>query len=92
MGSELHGKKVLALEKMPDLAQRMKIHLGILTVPAEAAQEVCDLMVANGIRAIWNFAPTALSAPEEVIIQSEDLFSSLGVLSSRLAAALRAED
>lgn len=88
-GREIHGIPVFGLEKLPDLAVRMRIHLGILTVPVEAAQEACDVLVGAGIRAVWNFAPTALRVPSHVIVQNEHLFSSLAILSSKLTAALR---
>lgn len=88
-GSGINGKIVFPVEKMPNLLERMHVRIGILTVPAGAAQDVCNLMTLNGILAIWNFAPIALTVPEGVIVQSEDLFSSLGILSSKLAAILR---
>jgi redox-sensing transcriptional repressor len=81
VGGQIHGKQVLPLEKLPDLARRMHIHIGIVTVPAEAAQKVADLMVEGGILAIWNFAPVYLRVPEHVILQSEDLYHSLASLS-----------
>ncbi len=90
-GHSVHGVPVFRLEKMPNLLERLKVHIGILTVPAEAAQSVSDMMTSNGILAIWNFAPIALTAPEGVIVQTENLFSSLGILSSKLAAVLRAD-
>lgn len=92
VGMQVHEAYVLPLEKLPNLVKRMGIHLGVLTVPVEAAQGVCDLMVESGIRAIWNFAPTALQTPKTVIVQNEHLFSSLAVLSSKLAAMLRGDE
>ena len=56
----IHGKHVLPLDKLPDLARRMHILIGIITVPAADAQAVAELMVEGGIRAIWNFAPIRL--------------------------------
>ncbi|HNZ47650.1 MAG TPA: redox-sensing transcriptional repressor Rex [Candidatus Hydrogenedentes bacterium] len=92
VGRKIHDVPVLPLTRMPNLLERMKVHLGILTVPAEYAQTVGELMVMNGILAIWNFAPLALKVPEGIIVQNEDLFSSLGILSSKLAAVLKNED
>lgn len=89
IGTKIHGKHVLPLEKLPNLAQRMHVLIGILTVPAPAAQAVADLMVAGGIRAIWNFAPIRLRAPEHVIVHNEDLYCSLAALSQKLFAALQ---
>ena len=64
---------------------RLGVHIGIITVPAAAAQSVCDLMVRGGILAIWNFAPVRLSAPGDVLIHNENMASSLAVLSRPLA-------
>jgi redox-sensing transcriptional repressor len=82
---------VLALEKLVDLAQRMHIHLGVIAAPAAAAQPIADLMVAGGIRAIWNFAPVHLRVPESVIVQNEDLYHSLASLSFKLEQRMLAE-
>ena len=89
IGTRIHGKHVLALRKLPDLAQRMHILIGIITVPAGEAQAVADLMAQGGIRAIWNFAPVRLRTPEHVIVHNEDLYCSLAALSQKLLANLR---
>jgi redox-sensing transcriptional repressor len=90
IGTQIHGKHVLALEKLANLAGRMHIQIGIITVPAPAAQSVADLMVRGGIRAIWNFAPVRLRVPEHVIVHNEDLYCSLASLSQKLLKALLA--
>lgn len=87
----IHDKVVLPLSKMADLAERMHVHIGIITVPAGAAQRVADLMVEGGIRAIWNFAPVRLQVPEKVIVHNEDLYCSLASLSQKLAQQLQQE-
>lgn len=89
IGGEVHGKRVMPLFKLANLAHRMHVHLGIITTPAEGAQQVADLMVEGGIRAVWNFAPVPLKVPEGVIVENVQLSSSLAVLSSKLAEALR---
>lgn len=91
IGCEAHGKEIFSLERLPGLARRMGIHIGIVTVPAGAAQSVADLMVEGGILAIWNFAPVALTLPDEIIVQSEDLYNSLAVLSWKLANRINAD-
>ena len=85
VGTEVHGKRILHIDKLPDLAHRMHIGIGIITVGARTAQTVADLMVAGGIRAIWNFAPIRLELPEEIIVENEDLAGTLAVISRRLA-------
>jgi redox-sensing transcriptional repressor len=91
IGRQIHGKQVLSLAKLPNLAARMHIHLGIIAVPAAAAQSVAHLMVEGGIRAIWNFAPATLKVPQNVIVQTENLYSSLAALSYKLAQQLGTE-
>ena len=85
IGRRIHGKAILPLQKLCDVAQRMSIHLGIITAPAESAQNIADEMVKGGIQAIWNFAPVRIKAPAHVIVHNEDLYSSLASLSWKLA-------
>jgi redox-sensing transcriptional repressor len=87
----VHSKEVLPMEKFPNLVKRMRVLIGILTVPAAAAQEVADFMVRAGIRAIWNYTPVALRVPDAVVVEDVRLGSSLAALSSRLAEVLRKE-
>lgn len=88
IGKEINRVEVLSIGKFNSLARRLDIKLAILTVPEQFAQRVCDLMVSSGIQAIWNFAPLKLSVPDNVIVQNEELFASLGALSSKLNALL----
>ena len=90
IGQWIHGKMVLPIDKLVDLAQRMSIHLGIITAPAEYAQPIAEEMIKGGIQAIWNFAPIKLNLPQHMIVHNEDLYSSLASLSCKLAKRLRA--
>jgi len=91
IGGRIQGREVLPLDKLSNLARRMHVAVGIITTPAEVAQTVANLMVAGGIRAIWNFAPVILDVPKDVIIENVSLASSLAVLSSRLARRREAD-
>lgn len=84
VGTKIHGKTVLHIDKLPSLAKRMHVQIGILTATASVAQKIADTMIEGGIRGIWNFTPTKLSVPKHVILQREDLASTLAVLSHRL--------
>jgi redox-sensing transcriptional repressor len=88
VGKVSHGRQILHMSKLRNLAERMHIHLGIIAVPAESAQEVADAMASAGIAAIWNFSPAGLNLPENVIVENIDLASSLAVLSRKLAIRL----
>lgn len=91
VGTVVHGKQVLDIDDLPKLVARMHIHIGIITAPAPHAQDLCNLLVLSGIRAIWNFAPATPEVPAGIILENVRLSSSLAVLSSKLAAALKAE-
>lgn len=64
------------------------IRLGIITVGEDSAQAVCDLMIENGIVAIWNFAPCILKAPDGVLLQNENLALSLAHLNNQLRSII----
>lgn len=83
-GKSINGKRVFPMKKLPELVKRMNIKIGILAVPAAYAQETANLMTQSGIRAVWNFAPARISVPQDVIVQHENLASSLAVLSNKL--------
>ena len=84
VGKKRQGKPVLSLKEFPNYCREAKIKIGIITVPQDQAQSVCDLMVQNGIRAIWNFSPTYLNAPQDVLVRYENMALSLAYLSGRL--------
>ncbi len=88
IGRSINGKQVLPTQKMKNLCNRMNIKIGIITVPASAAQEVCNMMVESGIKAIWNFAFVKLNTPHGVIVQNEDLGATLAVLSQHLKQSI----
>ncbi len=82
--SLISGIPVYPASQITETVRRLKVVLGILTVPADQAQSVADALVAGGVRGIWNFTPVQISVPPEVIIKREDLAASLAVLSHRL--------
>jgi len=84
IGTKVHGKTVLDVKQLPEMAKEMHVQIGVLTVTASVAQQVADAMIEGGIRAIWNFTPTTLDVPANVILHREELASSLAVLSHRL--------
>ncbi|NLF80662.1 MAG: redox-sensing transcriptional repressor Rex [Clostridia bacterium] len=88
IGTDCCGVRIMATEKMADLCGRLKVHIGIIAVPDTAAQEVCDMLVGCGIKAIWNFAPTHLKVPDDVIVRNENLAASLLILSQQLRERL----
>ncbi|HEX2959870.1 MAG TPA: redox-sensing transcriptional repressor Rex [Chitinispirillaceae bacterium] len=89
VGSIVHGKEVFDLKRLPDLVNRLHVQIGILTVPAYAAQAVATFLAECGISGIWNFTPVKLILPSEIIVQNEDLSSGLAVLCRHLQTRQR---
>ena len=88
-GKQINGKTIFHVDKLPELTKRMNIHIGIITAPAENAQSICDTLVKSGVLAIWNFAPVSLTVPRGIIVQNENMATSLAILSNKLNEVLR---
>ncbi len=86
---EESGKPVLPMEKLEGFCKSNKVRMGIITVPAQHAQAVCEQLIASGIKAIWNFAPTHLDVPANILVQNEDMATNLAVLSMHLQAQMK---
>lgn len=86
---EVEGKYVFPISRLPEMTERLCASIGIITTPPDSAQEICDLLVAGGVQGIWNFAPTHLEVPENIIVQNEDIAASLVLLSNRLSERAR---
>ena len=74
------GLSVFPLKDCEKFCKKNGIKLAILTVPAYAAQEICDMIVKAGIKGILNFAPCKLKVPEGVTVRQENLALSLAHL------------
>ncbi len=83
------GKPILPMEKLESFCKSNKVCMGIITVPAEHAQGVCQQLIDSGIKAIWNFAPIHLDVPAHILVQNEDMATSLAVLSMHLQAQMK---
>lgn len=84
IGTEVHGKKIFPIDRISEICKSSNVHIGIVTVPDEHAQEICNIMVEAGILAIWNFAQVHLKVPDNVIVQNENLAASLAILSKSI--------
>lgn len=90
VGYDDSGKPVLPMSELARLCAERKTLMGIITVPAAQAQSVCDLLIACGLKAIWNFAPVHLDVPDGILVQNENMAASLAVLSKHLSAQMKA--
>lgn len=83
------GKPVYPIEELENFCRNNNVLMGIITVPAEYAQQVCDQLIACGIKAVWNFAPVHLDVPANILVQNENMATSLAVLSMHLQAQIK---
>lgn len=84
VGTCIEGVPVHHLDSLPEIAKKNKIRLGLIAVPAPAAQSVADRLVAAGIGGILNFAPVTISLPSTVSQVGVDLAVELEQLSFAL--------
>ena len=85
IGTSVNGKYVYSSREFKSFCTENNINIGIITVPASAAQAVCDEMIECGVKAIWNFGPSSLNVPEHIIVQQENLALSLAHLKSQIS-------
>ena len=78
------GQPVYSMDQLEKFCRDNKVLMGIITVPGEAAQEACDTLIKCGIKAIWSFAPAHLDVPSNILVQYENMATSLAVLSMHL--------
>jgi redox-sensing transcriptional repressor len=81
VGEVVGGLPVRAMAELDEVVREQGGAIGVIATPAAAAQEVCDRLVAAGVRSVLNFAPTALEVPDGVDVRKVDLAVELQILS-----------
>ena len=84
IGKIINGKKIYSMNKLEKIIMQLNVQIAIITVPSDEAQGVVDRLINCGIKGIWNFANVHISAPDDVVIETVNLASSLAVLSHKL--------
>ena len=85
VGTEVNGIKINSVTRMKKIVAEKEVDIGVITVPAAEAQSAADLLVAAGVKGIWNFAPTKLSVPPTIPLVNEDLSVGLSALSYHMS-------
>ena len=81
VGRRVNGLEVHHLDQLPALVDSLGLTVGIISTPADAAQEAADALVSAGIRSILSFAPTIIAVPSHVPVRKVDLATELQILS-----------
>jgi len=80
VGETVAGLPVRPLDDLEEVSARRPISIGVVATPAGPAQEVCDRLVAAGVRSVLNFAPCVLNVPDDVDVRKVDLSTELQIL------------
>ena len=91
VGSQIEGVEVFHVDRLAEVARAHRLRLGVIAVPAAAAQKAADLLVAHGIEGILNFAPVTLTLPDHVRRVGVDLAIELEQLTFAVANRLAGE-
>ncbi len=84
IGKRLMDIEVFGSEKINDIVQANNVKIGVITVPAAAAQQAANQLIEAGVKAILNFAPKVLAVPEDVEVRDIDLSTRLEILTFHL--------
>ena len=91
-GISIRGNGIRMMSELPEFLQKEDVQIAALTVPKSSAAEIAELLVQNGIKAIWNFAHVDLNVPKDVIVENVHLSESLMRLSYNLTVAEQKEE
>lgn len=85
IGRKLWDMEILDVAQLAELNKQIHAKIAIVAVPRSAAQQVTDMLIESGVRAILNFAPTVLRVPDSVVVRNVSFLQELAVLSYHLS-------
>src|SRR5690606_3792403 len=80
VGDHIAGLNVEHIDELETVIKRRGVSIVVIATPADAAQQVCDRVIAAGVTSILNFAPVVLSVPDGVDVRKVDLSIELQIL------------
>ena len=84
LGLKIRDIEITDIDYLEQYLKDNVIDIAIICVPSKNAQKICDTIVKNGVKGIWNFAPVDLILPEDVVVENVHLSESLLTLSCLL--------
>lgn len=84
IGIKIRDIEIMDIDYLGDYLKENSINIGIVCIPDSNAQRICETLVKNGVKGIWNFAPVDLVVPEDVRVENVHLSDSLLTLSCLL--------
>lgn len=92
VGREVRGVKIMHMEGLKDFLQKNEIDIAVLTIPKTSAVDIVEVLVQNGIQAIWNFAHVDLEVPDGILVENVHLSDSLMKLSYNINRKLKEKE
>ncbi len=80
LGLKIRDHEIKDMDELPQFIQEHHIDMGVICTPKEVSQEIADILTSNGIKAIWNFAPTDIRVGNDVAIENVHMNESLYTL------------
>lgn len=84
VGRNIGGTNVYDIEELDTRCRRLKAEIGIITVPVDHAQEMADMLISAGVKALWNFTPVRIRTAEGIVIANTSIYAHLAVMYNRL--------
>ncbi|MDR1937936.1 MAG: redox-sensing transcriptional repressor Rex [Tannerellaceae bacterium] len=83
-GTSINGIPVFHISEFPFRQKKLDATIGVITVPVDQAQSVTDHIIAEGVKALWNFTPFRIRVPDGVVVQNTSMYAHLAVMFNRL--------
>lgn len=87
IGLKINDIEVHSLADLKLFASKNSVEIGIITTPASEAQKVADIMVDSGIKGIWNFTPSRIKVPNDIVVQNTTIYTNLAILYNKLSSS-----
>jgi redox-sensing transcriptional repressor len=84
IGTKVAGVPVKSMRSLKPFIRKHDIRLAILTTPVKVSQRLTDRLVSAGVKAIWNFTPTRLTVPPDVLVRNEHIALGLSQIAYHL--------
>jgi len=84
INTSINDVRVYSLDEFRDLSRKIPARIGIITTPDKKAQETADILVAWGMKAIWNFTPQSIKVPDNIVVEKTSIYSDLTVILHKL--------
>lgn len=81
IGLRIRDIEIRDMDHIERFIEEHNVEIGIITTPKESAQAIADIYIKSGVKGIWNFAPTDLIVPSNVVVENVRLNESLFILS-----------